>query len=197
LLRSARDGDESLFTPWDLELEQSATQIDDYRQVYLELLRPKLMESVLGLLPELGRIELRYRRGWPEGVPLRAQLRLNRERDIARGHTTAGVHRADWSLSYENAPAREHLSRGQEKLTALACVLAQAELFFECRDEWPIVCLDDLASELDLEHQAAVVSQLVSAGAQVLLTGTEVPVSLRSLTPHVFHVEQGKLSRLL
>lgn len=197
LLRSVRDNDDGLFSPWESELEQSAAQIDVYRQTYLARLRPRLIASASGLLPELGDIELRYRRGWPEEVPLGAQLRANRERDIARGHTTAGAHRADWSLSYANAPTREHLSRGQEKLTALACVLAQAELFHECRGEWPIVCLDDLASELDQEHQASVVAQLVGARAQVLLTGTDIPVSLRSASIQMFHVEQGKLSRLL
>jgi DNA replication and repair protein RecF len=149
------------------------------------------------LLPELGALELRYRRGWAEDRDLVQQLRELRGRDLARGHTTLGAHRADWSLSFEQAPLREHLSRGQEKLTALACLLAQAELYAECRGEWPIVCLDDLASELDQPHQAAVAAQLVAAGAQVLLTGTEVPQALQTLPSRVFHVEQGQLTRLL
>jgi DNA replication and repair protein RecF len=92
---------------------------------------------------------------------------------------------------------REHLSRGQEKLTALACMLAQAELYAEHRSEWPIVCLDDLASELDQAHQAAVVAQLIVANAQVLLTGTELPEALRSINSRLFHVEQGQPTRLL
>jgi DNA replication and repair protein RecF len=92
---------------------------------------------------------------------------------------------------------REHLSRGQEKLTALACMLAQAELYAERRGEWPIVCLDDLASELDHAHQAAVVAQLAAAHAQLLLTGTELPQALQGLPARVFHVEQGELARLL
>jgi DNA replication and repair protein RecF len=197
LLRIARDTDDSQFTPWEQELDQSARLMDDQRQRYLELLRPKLLKSASGLLPELGSVELRYRRGWSHEMDLAQQLRMSRDKDISRGHTTSGAHRADWTLSYENAPSRDHLSRGQEKLTALACMLAQAELFAECRGEWPVVCLDDLASELDLDHQAAVVSQLVAAQAQVLLTGTEPPVALRASEAKVFHVEQGHLSRLL
>jgi DNA replication and repair protein RecF len=70
-------------------------------------------------------------------------------------------------------------------------------LYAECRGEWPVVCLDDLASELDQPHQAAVVAQLSAAGAQVLLTGTEVPQALQALPTRVFHVEQGQLTRLL
>jgi DNA replication and repair protein RecF len=197
LLRSATALTDELFAPWEAELAQLAHQIDRQRQAYLDLLRPKLLASIAGLLPELGLLELRYRRGWSEEHDLAQQLRENRGRDMARGHTTLGVHRADWSIGFEQAPMREHLSRGQEKLTALACMLAQAELYAECRGEWPVVCLDDLASELDQVHQAAVVTQLTVANAQVLLTGTEIPLALQTLSSRVFHVEQGLLTRLL
>jgi len=67
-------------------------------------------------------------------------------------------------------------------------------LFAGQKGEWPIVCLDDLASELDLAHQTAVVGQLTGVGAQVLVTGTELPAPLQGLSAHVFHVEQGKVA---
>ena len=197
LLRSTTTPTDELFAPWEAELAQTAHHIDDLRRTYLDLLRPTLLASAAGLLPELGALELRYRRGWSDDRELSQQLRESRSRDLARGHTTLGSHRADWSIAFERAPLREHLSRGQEKLTALACVLAQAKLYAQCRGEWPVVCLDDLASELDQSHQAAVVAQLSAARAQVLLTGTEVPQALQSLPSRVFHVEQGQLTRLL
>ncbi|WP_449426984.1 DNA replication/repair protein RecF [Rhodanobacter umsongensis] len=197
LLRSTAATADELFAPWEAELAQCAHQIDRQRRAYLDLLRPKLFASVAGLLPELGPLELRYRRGWSEELELAQQLREQRGRDLARGHSTLGAHRADWSIAFEQAPLREHLSRGQEKLTALACMLAQAELYAERRGEWPVVCLDDLASELDQAHQAAVVAQLTAANAQVLLTGTELPQALQALPSRVFHVEQGQLARLL
>ncbi len=197
LLRSGASLDEALFAPWEFELAQTATRIDQQRQDYLDRLRPQLRASVAGLLPELGELTMRYRRGWGEQQDLQDLLREQRPRDLARGHTTLGVHRADWSLAFAHAPLREHLSRGQEKLTALACVLAQAHLYSAERSEWPVVCLDDLASELDQTHQDAVVAQLATAQAQVLLTGTELPPALAGVSPRVFHVEQGEVTRLL
>lgn len=197
LLRATTLPMDEMFAPWETELAQSADLIDRQRRAYLDLLRPKLLNAFAGLLPELGTPELRYRRGWSEEQDLVRQLREQRGRDLARGHTTLGAHRADWTIAFEHAPLREHLSRGQEKLTALACMLAQAELYAERRGEWPIVCLDDLASELDHAHQAAVVTQLDAAHAQLLLTGTELPQALQGLQASVFHVEQGELARLL
>ncbi len=197
LLRAATTPADNMFEPWEAELAQAAELIDRLRQIYLDQLRPLLMRAASGLLPELGRLDLRYRRGWSDEVDLSRQLREQRIRDVARGHTTLGAHRADWTVTYEHAPMREHLSRGQEKLTALACVLAQAALYAEQVGEWPIVCLDDLASELDQAHQSAVVKQLTAVRAQVLLTGTELPQALRDVPCKVFHVEQGQLASLL
>lgn len=197
LLRAGMVPDDALFAPWEIELGQTAALIDRQRQDYVDQLRPQLQASIAGLLPELGTLELRYRRGWADGQSLQELLHDQRPRDLARGHTTLGAHRADWSLAFAGAPLREHLSRGQEKLTALACMLAQAQLYASSCGEWPVVCLDDLASELDQTHQAAVVAQLSAAQAQVLLSGTELPPALASASPRVFHVEQGVLTNLL
>jgi DNA replication and repair protein RecF len=197
LLRAPVTQAEALFLPWEAELDAAATLIDRQRELYLSALRPHIEKAMAGLLPELGPVALRYRRGWAGETSLGELLATQRGRDLARGHTTMGSHRADWSIAFDVAPQREHLSRGQEKLTALGCVLAQAALFAERRQEWPVVCLDDLASELDKEHQAAVVGQLVGVGAQVLVTGTEVPDALQTGQTRVFHVEQGRLNPLL
>lgn len=197
LLRAGQGTGDDLFIPWEVELAQSGHQIDQYRQAYLAKLRPKLLTGIDALLPELGACSIRYRRGWHDEEDLSLQLRQQRSRDCARGHTTLGAHRADWSIVFAEAPLREHLSRGQEKLTALGCVLAQAQVFAEHLGEWPVICMDDLASELDVAHQIAVVTQLTAAGAQILLTGTELSESLASTHSRVFHVEQGTLERLL
>src|SRR5690606_27251744 len=111
------------------------------------------------------------------------------------GYTSLGPHRADWQVDYPALPGREALSRGQEKLTALACVLAQARAFAADRGEWPLVCLDDLASELDRSHLEQALTAVLASGAQVLLTATERPELLRGpLAPQKqFHVEQGRV----
>lgn len=197
LLRAGGPPRPTEMVPWETEMAAAASLIDQQRRAYLDQLRPLLGHQAGKLLPELGGIDLRYRRGWPEEIDLSDALAEARSRDAARGHTTLGAHRADWTLSFERAPLREHLSRGQEKLAALSCTLAQAALYARIRGEWPIICLDDLASELDLSHQAAVVDQLLAAQAQVMVTGTDLPPALQTLPHHLFHVEQGQITALL
>jgi DNA replication and repair protein RecF len=193
-----RDGPRAgTLDPWEIEMADAGTRISALRQAYMERLRPILDGILERFLGELGPVTLSLQHGWKEGLSLADALEEGRSRDLERGFTGRGPHRADWSISFENAPRREHLSRGQEKLCALALVFAQARLYAEQCGEAPVLCLDDLASELDRDHQVRVVELAQASGAQVLVTGTELPAGLtESAQPlQVFHVEQGRIRR--
>lgn len=182
--------------PWDSELAAAAEVLDTYRSNYLESLRPYIAELTSDFLRELGVVQLSFERGWNTAATLLDTLQKNYARDVARGFTTVGAHRADWILRFAGATKREHLSRGQEKLCALACLLAQAQHYAAVRGDWPIVCLDDFASELDQEHQALVV-QALSVDAQIFITGTEIPKALATLIAQrrvqKFHVKHASV----
>jgi len=195
LRRTAPATDTAQLASWETGMARTGEAIDAARARYVERLRTHLQTCTRAFLPELGAVRLEYRRGWHEDMDLAAVLGARRERDAARGHTAAGPHRADWNVVFEQAPQREHLSRGQEKLCALACLLAQGHLYAEDHGSWPIICLDDLASELDPEHQARVVAMLGSLRAQVLATGTQRAPVLDALEARLFHVEQGRIRR--
>lgn len=193
LLRTGADRNE--FESWEVELAAAGEQVTALRQSYLQRWRPVLLAIAADFLGELGTARLDFEPGWDARFDLAEALTAARERDLARGFSTVGPHRADWNLRFEHAPQREHLSRGQEKLCALACVLAQGQHLAAEAGEWPIVCLDDLASELDIPHQQLVVARLAASGAQVLITGTDMPVSLTNIPHWQFHVEHGRVRR--
>ncbi|HET6632633.1 MAG TPA: DNA replication/repair protein RecF [Rhodanobacteraceae bacterium] len=184
---------DSELAPWEHEMAAAAAPLDLLRAGYIEQWAAQLVKESAALAPALGPASVSYQRGWPAPLALDEALRESRDRDRARGHTTIGAHRADWRLAFEQAPAREHLSRGQEKLAVLACVLAQGELYARLAAAWPIVCLDDLASELDAERRAGLVARLGQSGAQIWITGTAVPAELQDRAEQVFHVEQGRV----
>lgn len=182
---------------WDHELAEAGEPLTRRRQGYLDTLEPRLRRLAGELVPALGEARLVHLPGWQrEQVSLADALMLVRDRDLANGFTSVGPHRGDWRVEYGALPGRETLSRGQAKLTALAILLAQAEQHADECGEWPVVALDDLASELDRQHQRRLLEYLVSSGAQVLITGTEAPPALDGVAvrPAVFHVEQGALS---
>ncbi len=187
---------DSQLDAWESELHETGTVLTAHRERYLCDLEPHLQPIAAELLPAAGGTQLRFLPGWRrEELSLGDALLLARERDLASGFTSVGPHRADWRIEHAAIPGRESLSRGQAKLTALSILLAQATHQAALRHEWPVVALDDLASELDRSHQARVLQRLQASGAQVFITGTEAPAGLQDLTlqPAVFHVEQNRI----
>jgi len=191
-VRAARSGDGEL-AAWEHELAESGEPISRHRIAYLERLQPHLEALTWDLAPSLGNATVTYQPGWRrDELTLADALLLARERDLAVGFTSVGPHRADWRIQHGTVPSREHLSRGQAKLAALTCLLAQAAAHAAHHSEWPVVLLDDLASELDQPHQARLLKVLWSSGAQVLITGTEPPAALNTPVA-TFHMEHGAL----
>lgn len=185
-------------TPWDQELAEAGEGITRQREAYLDRLEVILASVAQDFLPELGLARLEFSPGWRRtDLSLLDALLLSRDRDLVMGYTSVGAHRADWRVEYANLPGREALSRGQEKLTALACVLAQGRAYAADLGEWPVVCLDDLASELDQAHQAQVLESVLASKAQVIITGTEPPAMLQRANGAEslvwFHVERGQV----
>ena len=196
LKRTAGDGELDV---WDIELSRAAKSMQRMRGDYFARFAPCLVETFSQFLPELGDSTIEWECGWSEDIGLPEMLMQRRAHDRARGHTSCGPHRADWAIRFARAPQRQNLSRGQEKLCALACVLAQARVHADACGEWPVIALDDFGSELDLDHQRRVLEWLQQGCEQVLISGVEVPDALRheSSATTVFHVEHGGLRGLL
>ncbi|MGN6513266.1 MAG: DNA replication/repair protein RecF [Lysobacteraceae bacterium] len=182
--------------PWEQELAASGEAVTRYRDAHVASWEPLFRAAAVGLLPAAGEAGLAFLPGWRrEELSLADALLLSRERDLASGFTSVGPHRADWRIDFTHIPGREALSRGQAKLAALALLLSQAEHHARLRGAWPVVALDDLASELDRAHQRRVLDWLLATGAQLFVTGTEPPPALAGLQVEMarFHVEQGRL----
>jgi DNA replication and repair protein RecF len=196
LLRLRRN--DAQLDAWEQELAQAGEALTSQRELHVARLQPHLDAMVASLLPAAGSVRLSLAPGWRrQELSLVDALLLARERDLAQGHTSVGPHRADLRFEFEALPGREGLSRGQAKLAALALLLAQAAYLAGEDGHWPLLQLDDLASELDRQHQRRVLDALHASGAQVFVTGTEAPAALAKmdLPMSSFHVEQGKVAR--
>ena len=181
---------------WEHELAQSGEQLTQLRDDYVAGLQPSLARLLPMLLPAAGAVQLSLQPGWKrQELSLADALLLSRERDLMLGYTSIGPHRADLRFSLRELPGREGLSRGQTKQLALTLLLAQAAHLAEQRGSWPVLQLDDLGSELDRHHQRRVLEVLADSGAQVLVTGTEIPAGLSTIAGEMsmFHVEHGQI----
>jgi DNA replication and repair protein RecF len=149
VLRS--NGDEQLLAAWEGELGTAGHRVDTLRSEYASQLLPYFVGIAEQLLGAQG-ARFSYRRGWAAEHELVAQLIESRPRDQRLRTTTVGAHRADVAFVFEGAPARDRVSRGQQKLLAAAFILAQ--LAFQAAQGAPPACLmlDDPAAELDVDN---------------------------------------------
>lgn len=179
--------------PWELEIAALGEKISQARRAVLEQMAAHWTEVTAGL--DCPVAELQYFRGWGAQHSLAEALEASRERDQARGLTHAGPHRADVLIRVDGKLAREVLSRGQQKLMAVALTLAQLRLLKEVSGTTPTLLLDDPAAELDAEHLGHFVRQIAPLGCQLVITSLHPETAAFGAPDRVFHVEQGRVGR--
>ena len=175
--------------PWEAELAEQGEQISAARRRVLEHLGPYWRSTLASV--DSPPATLTYVQGWPEAHSLRDALSAARGRDEMRQTTTVGPHRADLRITVDGRPARDVLSRGQQKLTAAALTLAQLRLLAAVGDILPTLLLDDPAAELDAAHQAGFVTEISRLRCQLVITALQPEIPGFTQPNRVFHVEPG------
>jgi DNA replication and repair protein RecF len=174
---------------WDPEVARLGELIAEARREMIDQLQPGWRQSVLALSGL--EVDLIYSRGWLQDVPLAQALRDSTARDQAKGLTHSGPHRADVLVRLGGRPAREVLSRGQQKLVAIAMTLAQIQLLQQRTAINPTLLLDDPAAELDGDHLVRFIEEVGRLRCQLVLTSLQAQFDLFGRPERVFHVEQG------
>jgi DNA replication and repair protein RecF len=91
----------------------------------------------------------------PEGVQ-QAFFDKIEQRAIAEQHqntTLVGPHRDEIELTINQTPAKQYGSQGQQRTLVLALKLAELKLIEAVVGEPPLLLLDDVLAELDLNRQ--------------------------------------------
>jgi len=138
-------------------------------------------------------VELHYLRGWSQEHTLAEALSASRVTDETRRQTQAGPHRADIAVRLHGRPARDVLSRGQQKLVAVAMVVAQLRLLQEATGMTPTLLLDDPAAELDGERLQRFIDEVASLRCQLVVTSLHPESRLFGAPESTFRMEAGRV----
>jgi DNA replication and repair protein RecF len=117
------------------------------------------------------------------------------EREIFMGTTLLGPHRDDLQFLVNDHDVAEFGSQGQQRTAALALKLAEIDLMKEETDEYPILLLDDVLSELDTVRQTHLLMAMQDK-VQTFLTTPSLSDVARQLIkePKIFKVQAGTLN---
>jgi DNA replication and repair protein RecF len=153
-------------TPWS---EQAAALGRELVEARMEVIA-QLAPGFAARAEELGLPSARMTYEGEPPTPSALEARL--DRDVERGTTGLGPHLDDVLLSSGVRDLRSFGSQGEQRLTVLALLLAEAELIAERRGFAPLLLLDDVLSELDPGRRRVLSERVLSAG-QTLITATE------------------------
>ncbi|GAA4688132.1 DNA replication/repair protein RecF [Nocardioides nanhaiensis] len=127
-------------------------------------------------------------------VPAFLSALTERRRDeMDRGLSLVGPHRDELLVSVGELPVKGYASHGESWSAALALRLASFDLLRDDGDD-PILILDDVFAELDVERRAQL-AELVAGAEQVLVTAAveaDVPAALAGAR---FDVAGGEVTR--
>ena len=115
-------------------------------------------------------------------------------RDKIRGVTSVGPHRADLKMILDGVDAKLFASQGQQRSIILALKLAEVEHLTEKLQCAPILLLDDVSSELDVERTKFLFEAISDIDSQVWISTTGIAPLPITRETQLLTIENGHLT---
>ncbi len=173
---------DALLEAFDQQMALIGTRLHRRRRRALLRLEPLAAAWQERLSGGRERLELRYLAGsrlegeeaeGPWRDALVEQLRQQRPEERRLGQCRVGPHRDEVALLLGEQPARRYGSAGQQRTLVLALKLAELELVEQLWGQPPLLLLDDVLAELDLQRQGLLL-EIVGEGHQCLVSATHL-----------------------
>ncbi|MBQ3253622.1 MAG: DNA replication and repair protein RecF, partial [Acholeplasmatales bacterium] len=104
---------------------------------------------------------------------LLSKIRNSYDREILLGSSIIGSHREDFGFYLDDLDLSLYGSQGQVKMAILSLKLAEAFVFKDICDEYPVLLLDDVFSELDVNKRNNLIKYL-NFDIQSIITTTDL-----------------------
>lgn len=193
-LKSSGKSSDSLLTVWNMTLAEKGSIIMKYRAEFLE----QLNEFASSIQKEICGEELRLEyapsvklENEPDGNEFLSRLESSQEREILFASALLGIQRDNLNISINGKDARLYGSQGQQRTAALSIKIAQADYIHLVRDEYPVLLLDDIMSELDINRRMYLAQKIKNK--QVLITSTDTDLTQSTAETHLFRIRAGKV----
>ncbi|TVQ58818.1 MAG: DNA replication/repair protein RecF [Spirulina sp. DLM2.Bin59] len=148
---------------WDAQLAAHGSRVTRRRARVLQRLAPlaQAWHSEISGSSQPETLTLTYCPNvpWQEDDPQQVQqaffdrIQQRQRVETQRGTTVVGPHRDEIELCINDIPARAYASQGQQRTLVLAIKLAELHLIETVTGEPPLLLLDDVLAELDLQRQ--------------------------------------------
>ncbi|MBQ7751940.1 MAG: DNA replication/repair protein RecF [Clostridia bacterium] len=114
-------------------------------------------------------------------------------REIENGSSLYGIQRDELRFYIGDKEIKNFASQGQQRTAVLSLKMAQTELIADVRNEYPVLLLDDIMSELDFDRRAYLWGKIKDK--QVILTCTDLEDAKDGSVSDIFEVVSGKVTK--
>lgn len=170
LKQMGRRADPTTLAVWNERVARSGAAVMARRAAATDALVGRVGQAYSTLAGGRVPVAMAYRSSWgPDGLAgtpeewaarLWAALEEAAETDMDRRVTTVGPHRDDPAWTIDGRDARLHASQGEQRTLVLSLRLAQQDAVSVVAGVRPIMLLDDVFSELDIDRARALAAAL-------------------------------------
>jgi len=117
--------------------------------------------------------------------------RLHKQAELKSRSCLSGAHKDDLEIEINEMPARKFASQGQARTAAVSMKLAERDIHFDDRNEYPVLLLDDVLSELDSKRQSFILGRIKHG--QVFITCCDDSPALLNHSGKILKIEAGRI----
>lgn len=120
------------------------------------------------------------------------KLESAQEREIDSGLSQYGTQRDDFKITINDRDVKIYGSQGQQRTCVLTLKLSETEYIKSIKDEYPVLLLDDIMSELDINRRLYLAEKIT--GKQVLITCTDADILKTGSAARIFNISNGRIT---
>ncbi len=191
--------DENHLDVIEFQMSQSACHVYEKRKKFIEFLNKKINENYKKLSCEQSTIQCFYK-SFSEELQFdinkyKKLLKQGRDKDFILRKTSMGIHRDDLVFMMNQHLVDSYASQGQRRMIVLALKLCFVDFVQMKAKTTPVLLLDDVLSELDIEKRRNLFSAIPN-GVQTIMTTTEIKDLdiTQHLDINLLRIHKGQLS---
>ncbi|NLY62885.1 MAG: DNA replication/repair protein RecF [Erysipelothrix sp.] len=169
-------------------------EINRRRKILIDFINQNIAKYLDLLLDEAFPITINYRSSIT-GLDTNDLIDLykkSEKKDQLYRNTSEGIHRDDYEIYSNDIEIDKFLSQGQIRIVLLAIKLVIVDFIYEKTKETPILLLDDVMSELDINNQMNLLNAIPDY-VQTIITTTEQSKIFTNDNINIIYIENSQI----
>lgn len=170
--------------------------IRNYRQKYVECINSKI-EIIYKRIMKTGNLKVVY----DKNISFESKEEIinyyndNYYNELDKKMTLFGIQKDDLLFYVDDMNLKDYGSQGQQRVAVLSFKLAEINIFKETKKTYPIVLLDDIFSELDIEKRNNLL-KFIKSNIQFIITTTDIKNISEKIVEKasIFKIKDGNIT---